>query len=243
MKAVFFHRFLLSSILTFVFLNIALSQNEIDKQGLKQGKWVKKYNYGSTRYEGQFKNDKPVGEFRYYYKNSSLKAITVYDEKGDTATIKTFHKNGKKMAEGVFFKQRKVGKWQYFSDVDEALISEENYIDGQLHGPFITFYPDTGNPAEIIEYKEGKREGVLIKFFPEGSTMTEGTYLNDSLDGKFTLYWPDGKIQLSGAYSNGIQSGEWKYFDEEGNPVLNEDFRYEIIVNDTIEYDFPPKED
>ena len=71
--------------------------------------------------------------------------------------------------------------------------------------------------------------------------MTEGTYVNDSLDGKFTLYWPDGKIQVSGAYEHGMQSGDWTYYDEEGNPVSDGDFRFEVLENDTIEFDFPPK--
>lgn len=235
--------FVLIIILMLACINTSFSQNLTDQNGLKQGKWVKNYNYGSKRYEGQFKDDKPTGEFKYYYKNGHLKAITKYEANGDSAITESYHKNGMKMAEGVYFKQQKEGKWLYYSDIDSALISEENYKNGQLHGTVITFYPESGNPAEIIEYKHGMREGSLRKFFPEGSIMTEGTYVNDSLDGKFTLYWPDGKIQVSGDYDNGMQSGEWTYFDEEGNPVSDDSFRFEILENDTIEFDFPARED
>jgi antitoxin component YwqK of YwqJK toxin-antitoxin module len=227
----------------FIFINISLSQNLTDQQGRKQGKWVKNYNYGSMRYEGMFLDDKPVGEFKYYYKDGSLKAITVYSSSGDSAATKSFHKNGKTMAEGVYFKQQKVGKWLYYSDIDNALISEENYRNGQLHGKVITFYPESGKPAEILEYRQGKREGPLLKFFPEGNKMTEGTYMNDSLDGKFTLYWPDGKIQVSGAYDHGLQSGDWTYYDEEGKPISDDDFRFEVLENDTIDFDFPTRID
>jgi antitoxin component YwqK of YwqJK toxin-antitoxin module len=227
----------------FACVHPSFSQNSTDQDGLKQGKWVKKYDYGGIRYEGQFKDDKPVGEFRYYHKNGNLKATTLYIASGDSAITTSYHKNGNKMAEGVYYKQRKEGKWLYYSDIDGALISEENYEKGQLHGKVITFYPDSGKPAEIIECVHGKREGPLRKYFPEGSIMTEGTYVNDSLDGKFTLYWSDGKIQVSGAYDNGIQSGEWTYFDEEGNPVSDSEFRYEPLVNDTIEFEFPTRKD
>jgi antitoxin component YwqK of YwqJK toxin-antitoxin module len=229
--------------LMILLLNMTISQNVTDQQGLKQGKWVKNYNYGSIRYEGSFIDDKPTGEFKYYYKDGSLQAITMYSFSGDSAATKSFYKNGKVMAEGVYFKQQKEGKWLYYSDVDEALISEENYKNGKLHGKVITFYPESGKPAEILEYRQGKREGPLRKFFPEGSTMTEGTFVNDSLDGKFTLYWPDGRIQVSGAYQHGMQSGDWTYFDEEGKPVSDDDFRFEILENDTIEFNFPPKID
>jgi hypothetical protein len=40
-----------------------------------------------------------------------------------------------------------------------------------------------------------------------------------------------------------MQSGNWAYFDEEGKPVTDEEFRFEVLENDTIEYDFPPKID
>lgn len=242
MKPTFFHRWILCSLLTLLISNISLSQNVTDEKGLKQGKWVKSYNYGGVRYEGMFQDNKPIGEFKYYYKNGSLKAKTIYSASGDSAATKSFHKNGKTMAKGMYFKQQKVGKWLYYSDIDGVLISEENYNSGQLHGKAIIFYPESGKPAEILEYNEGKREGPLRKFFPEGSIMTEGTFINDSLDGKFNLYWPDGKIQVSGAYSHGIQTGNWNYFDEEGNPVSDEDFRFQVLENDTIKYDFPLKE-
>jgi len=243
MKPTFFLHIIFSSLLMCAFVSVSVSQNTTDEKGQKQGKWIRNYNYGGIRYEGRFNDNKPIGEFKYYYKDGSLKAITIYSAEGDSAATKSFHKNGKPMAEGVYFKQQKEGKWLYYSDMDEALISEEHYKNGQLHGKVITFYPESGKPAEILEYRQGKREGSLLKFFPEGSTMTEGTYVNDSLDGKFTLYWPNGKIQVSGAYEHGIQSGEWTYFDEEGNPVSDKDFRFEVLENDTIEFDFPPRND
>jgi len=227
----------------FTYLNPGFAQNKIDENGLKQGKWVKNYNYGGIRYEGQFKDDKPFGEFRYFYTNGNLKATTMYRAFGDTAITTTYHKNGKKMAEGLYFRQQKEGKWLYYSDIDSALISEENYKNGQLHGRIITFYPESGKPAEIVEYKRGKREGPLLKYFPEGSIMTEGTYVSDSLDGSFILYWPDGQIQVKGAYNMGLHSGKWTYYDEKGNPVPDADFRFEPLVNDTIEFDFPVRED
>ncbi|MCB0756798.1 MAG: toxin-antitoxin system YwqK family antitoxin, partial [Flavobacteriales bacterium] len=57
--------FLVSSILFLLAMGSALAQdlNRKDENGLKQGNWKKLYKNGKTRYEGQFKNDKPVGLF------------------------------------------------------------------------------------------------------------------------------------------------------------------------------------
>ena len=107
MKPTIFHRFLLSNLLMFIFINISLSQNLTDQQGRKQGKWVKNYNYGSMRYEGMFLDDKPVGEFKYYYKDGSLKAITRYSASGDSAATKSFHKNGKTMLKELILNNRR----------------------------------------------------------------------------------------------------------------------------------------
>ena len=46
-------------------------------------------------YEGRFKDDKPIGPFRYYNFNDSIKAIIDFKEDGKTAYGKHFHFNGK----------------------------------------------------------------------------------------------------------------------------------------------------
>ena len=48
-------------------LNVGAQQNKTDEMGRKQGKWVK-YKDGVKFYEGEFKDDKPTGEFLRYYK-------------------------------------------------------------------------------------------------------------------------------------------------------------------------------
>ena len=46
-----------------------------DENGKKQGKWMKRKD-GVKFYAGQFKDDIPVGEFKYYYPNGKLKIST-----------------------------------------------------------------------------------------------------------------------------------------------------------------------
>ena len=53
-----------------------ISQNVIDANGKKQGQWSKLHPGTKVyQYKGQFKDDKPVGTFMYYYQSSKLKAI------------------------------------------------------------------------------------------------------------------------------------------------------------------------
>ena len=40
--------------------------NRTDEKGRKQGEWAKAWPGGTLRYQGQFKDDRPVGLFRYF---------------------------------------------------------------------------------------------------------------------------------------------------------------------------------
>ncbi|NOY50542.1 MAG: toxin-antitoxin system YwqK family antitoxin [Chlorobi bacterium] len=199
--------------------------NQSDANGMKQGKWTKNYSNGVPRYEGQFKNDHPYGEFKYYYESGALKAITRFSTDGIVAHTRTFHENKQPMAEGKYIRQKKDSIWLFYSDVDGKLISSETYKKGVLDGISKTYYPDNGNVAESTAYKNGLKEGEYRKYFPEGGIMTEGRYVNNELHGDFTLYFPNGKIQIKGKYNNGRQVGNWEYFDEDGNAVSEEEYK------------------
>ena len=51
----------------FSFIINAQDVNKIDAKGKKQGVWKKYHPNGMLRYTGSFKDDKPVGVFKYYF--------------------------------------------------------------------------------------------------------------------------------------------------------------------------------
>ena len=138
------------------------SYNKTDGQGLKQGKWIKMWNNGMVKYKGQFQDNRPYGEFRYFYPSGKLKAVMTFSENGKKAHNISYHENGKKLAEGEYANRKKEGVWRYYSDQDGKLVSEERYENGKLNGKVITYYPETGKPFEIVEYKIGVKEGAWI---------------------------------------------------------------------------------
>ena len=66
----------MKSILTFLLIvaySVSFAQNKKDSQGRKQGEWKKAYKDVQVyQYIGQFKNDKPYGEFTYFYKSGNV---------------------------------------------------------------------------------------------------------------------------------------------------------------------------
>ncbi|MFA5418306.1 MAG: toxin-antitoxin system YwqK family antitoxin [Bacteroidales bacterium] len=211
----------ISVILLFMFCGLlAIGQNNEEKNG----PWKSTYPNGSLKSTGQFRNNLPYGTFTSYYPDGNKKAITVFDNQGIVARNKTWYESGNLMAKGKYMNKQKDSTWLYYGDSTNQLISVENYYQGQLNGESITYYPGTGQPAEVIIFKNGMKQGDLRKYFPDGSIMTEGTYLNDKLNGPFTLYYPEGKIQVKGTYKNGNQLDDWKYFGLDGKEMTYEDF-------------------
>ena len=89
--------------------------NKTDQQGRKQGHWIKKYPNENIMYDGFFKDDHPVGEFRRYYENKTLKSLLIYSSDGTEADATIYHPNGNISSKGKYINQMKEGKWQFFS--------------------------------------------------------------------------------------------------------------------------------
>ena len=207
-------KFVLSIALTLVVgSSVGQEFNQKDENGLKQGSWKKLYKNGRVRYEGQFKDDKPVGLFKYYYENGDLMATNNHIGNGTVANH-VYHKNGKIKAKGVFKQQLKDSLWQYFNE-NEVMILEEEYRQDTVHGMQKTYY-EGGQLAEEMYYKMGVKHGPWNKFFEEGEPWVEATYDMGNLHGKFVMYADKNKRDIQGKYYQGVRVGTWMIFNPNG---------------------------
>lgn len=206
---------------------LLLSQtlNQLDDRGMKQGKWVKTFPNGMTRYTGQFRDDHPTGEFRYFYESGQLQAVTVFSDDGLVGHTHTYHENGQPMADGKYLRQQRDSTWNFYSDIDGQLIATENYKAGKRHGLSIVYFPESGKPSEETTYKNGLKEGPYRKYFPGGELMISGLFKNNLPEGEYRVFFENGKPEVIGQYKNGVMTGEWKYFNEQGEPITGEEYR------------------
>jgi antitoxin component YwqK of YwqJK toxin-antitoxin module len=192
----------------------ALSQtetqiNKTDQQGRKQGHWIRKYPNESIMYDGFFKDDHPVGEFRRFFENHSLKSLLIYTEDGRKAIATIYHPNGKISSKGIYIDQMKEGKWQFFSAFTKNyLIAEESYSKNLKNGPSIKFYSDS-TIAEKLYFINDIKQGEWIQYYPDGSVCLKTNYLNGKINGKFEVWAVNGNIELSGQYKNDSKDGLW----------------------------------
>ena len=191
--------------------------NKIDSQGKKQGHWIKKYPNENVMYDGYFKDDHPVGEFKRYYENNSLKSILNYSDDGRKAGATIYHQNGNISAEGVYVDQLKEGKWKFFSEyISGYLISEETYLKNLKNGLSLKFYPDS-TIAERLTYSNDVKEGEWIQYYPTGTVSLKSKYLNGKINGKFEVWFENGAIEFSGQYKDDSREGLWIIYKNDGS--------------------------
>jgi len=198
--------------------------NKTDQQGRKQGHWIKKYPNKSVSYNGFFKDNHPVGEFRRYSEDNTLKSILIYDDNGTEAEATIYHMNGYISSKGKYINQMKEGKWQFFSiSINGCLICEEYYSGNLKNGPSIIFYPDS-TVAEKITYINDIEQGEWVQYYPNGSICLKSNYLNGKINGRFEVWFENGQIEFSGQYKNNARDGLWYIYNKDG--ALKYKFEY-----------------
>lgn len=190
--------------------------NKTDSQGKKQGKWVRYHeNTGKIRYTGQFKDDKPIGVFKHYYDSGELQARLIYHHNGINASANLFHKNGKKMAVGYYTHMHRDSTWLFFNEKEE-LVAKEQYVDTLKEGVWIVYNVVKDTIAEIVTYKNDKKNGKSKTYFDNGQVETIVTFKDGKENGFFEVYYEHGTKYILGAYKNGLRFGKWYFFDERG---------------------------
>lgn len=190
--------------------------NKTDSQGRKQGHWIKKDNSGIILYDGFFKDNHPVGEFKRYYANQNLLSLLVYSQDGKTAHATLYYPNKFIASSGRYVDQKKEGKWKFYSStVQGYLINEEMYKANRKNGLSVKFYPDS-TVAEKINFVNDIREGEWTQYQENGKLLLRGTYARNYLNGKFEAWYDNGKLYMTGLYKDNRKDGKWSIYKKDG---------------------------
>lgn len=187
---------------------LAQPKQEEPKEG-----YIKKRDPKTDRllWEGNFKNNKPVGVFKYYHTNDSVRAkLTYRGEDGKRCYARMYHMNGKKMAEGVYMdREVKDSVWTYYDELG-VLISRESYKNGLKNGTCYIYFPD-GSVSEEKNWKNGKEHGPFRQYIEGKKLRGSGQYNEGKREGKFAYYYPNGTEAAAGIYKNDTKEGVWIY--------------------------------
>lgn len=232
----FVRAFFLSLVLALATTALAqpTAPNHKDAKGLKQGPWAKTWAENSQlRYQGQFKDDQPVGRFTYYSNKGKVESIVDHYPDGKASHAKHYHPNGKLMAEGRYAGQEKDSMWTYL-DVDGRKRSVERWAAGRKDGEQVTLYAD-GKVAEKATWTKGVQHGPFEQFFDNGQAKARSTYQNGNPEGIVTYFFPSGKKEIEGKMVNGDRDGTWSYYNEDGSVQIQILYKTGSYVKDKKE--------
>ena len=233
--------------------------NVTDVSGLKQGPWIKYFPDSKVvRYRGQFRDNKPYGEFTYYYfPGGEVKTVMKYSSP-ERASVKSLYKDGHLMATGVYHDEAKDSTWTYYNMYGEK-VSVEYYIRGKRYGNSLKFHHN-GNLLEEVYFENDLENGPYREYYENGVLAKKGTYVHGSLEGEVVFYHPNGQVYYSGIYHKDVKDGIWITYNDRGEVTDKRQYirgipQYhdsELIFEDSLKYyrkdsldisDFIPEEE
>ncbi|MBI4946461.1 MAG: toxin-antitoxin system YwqK family antitoxin [Bacteroidetes bacterium] len=214
-KAILLLLFILSSVVLF---GQSSSLNQIDKNGKKQGHWIKKDEHDRPIYEGDFKDNKPIGEFKYYYDTGELKTISDFSKDGFVCRTRHYFPGNILMAEGKYVNEKRDSVWKFYN-APNALVSEESYKNGKKDGVEKNYSPQ-GKLVEEKNWKDSILNGTWKQYYEDGGIKTEGAYNAGFLEGEIKYYYPGKIISTVGHYQHSLKHGKWIYYDRRGLVVI-----------------------
>ena len=197
--------------------------NQTDKAGKKQGKWIKKDEHGRPVYDGTFKDNKPVGEFKYFYDTGELKTSSVFSPDGSCRS-KHYFPGNILMAEGKYVNEKRDSIWKFYN-APNSLVSEESFKKGKKDGLEKNFN-GKGKLLEEKSWKDSILNGPWKKYYEDGTVQQEGVYVGGFLDGDMKYYYPNKVPAVIGHYQHSLKSGKWMYYDKSGKILTQTESYY-----------------
>jgi len=116
------------------------------------------------------------------------------------------------------------GHWKIFSSDSSTLLQIVDFKNAKRHGPNIYYYPNRQVRAKL-NYTHDHLTGEEILYSETGKVIEKGFYdAKQSFNGIVTQYWDNGNIASEQIMKNGWYSGKEKYWDKEGTIITEEAF-------------------
>lgn len=196
---------------------VLLGEGILDESGLKQGFWKEYYPDGTPKSEGEYRDSKRFGEWKFFHRNGQMEQTGKYLA-GEKPHGKWtwYYESGKILREENYRRGLRDGDMIEYSD-SNTVITKGEYMDGEKEGIWIY---EMGTHKEEGKFVAGRREGEWKYHYTDGTLYFEGEFVDGTPNGRHKVYWPNGKSKKDGSYVMGTKEGAWKSYNENGVLIL-----------------------
>lgn len=117
-------------------------------------------------------------------------------------------------------------------DVDNAIFA----LDKSNTGRVCTLYPDKQKIKTFGTLINGKLEGGYTEYYENGIPLLKTTYANGKQNGVVKKFYPDGQLQIKGYMEEDMPNGKFTFFDEKGNRESVRNFKNGIYNGYYMEF-------
>lgn len=134
---------------------------------------------------------------------------------------------GKVASSGLYLNKKREGSWveYYPSGLTKSIAT---YIEGKKEGVTLEFN-DNGQLSKRSNFHLDQLDGEYREF-NYTTVKEERLYKNGKLEGTVKIYYPDGKVMEEGLYKNGIRDGISKWYDQQGNVTIEYEYQNGVLV-------------
>ena len=147
-----------------------------------------------------------------------------------------YYPNGRIASEGMFRNGKEDGYWKTWYPTG-IIKSEGNRLNFLLDSTWV-FYTQTGDTAEIINYRSGKKSGYRFQYETVSQRnnvsvhylKSKELYLGDKPEGPAYYYYPGGNIRQIIYYKDGKKQGKSREYDENGTVITLYEYHKDIMI-------------
>ncbi|WP_020527879.1 toxin-antitoxin system YwqK family antitoxin [Flexithrix dorotheae] len=119
---------------------------------------------------------------------------------------------GEPLANGIFYKGTKHGRWERYGR-DRLLLDKEYYYRGHPKESEVTFHDiDQKKLEEVIPIKYGKMDGVYLSYYKSGRIKEKGLYVDGIKVGKWYEYFDRDRASLKRETQYGNKNKPYEEF-------------------------------
>lgn len=162
-----------------------------DDQLVNHGKFTEFYESGQKFAEGNYDNGVHDGPWTFWYENGQICKVVTFNKGRANGAWDVFREDGTLAAKKSYKNNIRDGEWVFFHDDGKTRKLEERYVDGKREGVSRSYFPN-GKPLREITYSGNDVSGLLTEWDDTGRKLGEVNFKDGKRDGKLILYRPDG---------------------------------------------------